>query len=788
LNVPGAGLVVIWSWSDTVQGLVGSQAYVNGLSFGWTMPGPERGSHCRDRSEPVNKRPAIMITVALVLVVSAGALAYAFTSGGSGAKSISQSGSGGHSHASGGLVTIGTLPTVLVGSGPLVAVLDPATHTVYVANQGDNTLSVIDARTCHARDTVGCGRKPLTVAAGKGPVAIAIDDATHTLYVSDSDEVSVINAATCNAEDFSGCRQTPITLDAGEGQTGVAIDPRTDTLYLADTGPDGDGSGHAVWVVNGATCNATDTSGCRQKLATVRVGRSPMGLALDSANETLYVADAPENEVSMINVATCHAGHIAGCATTAPTAAVGEFPVTVAVDPSTDTVYVANGNEPTVSVINGATCNSIETSGCRRRPVTATVLGGPDGLAIDEATHTLFVSDNGPGSNALRENGISVVDAATCNSRITSGCNEPTPTVITGANPGGATVDQVTDTLYVPTGGNTVQVVNGATCNATAVTGCGQTTPATLAGTGPDSAAIDPATSTVYVGDWSGGDGGPWTISVLDAAACNTTDSAGCTPHPPTITVQSNPVGVAVDPGTDTIYATDSGYVVNGNYTSGDTVSVIDGASCNASVTSGCSRRAPTVTVGDGPSGVAVDEATDTIYVANSGQETVSVIDGKTCNALDTSGCGQSPRTVTLGGQAPVAVAVDQATDTVYALSPGAPAVVSVIDGATCNATVTSGCGKVPPTVVVGDDDVSDGSLAVDQATDTVYVVNTDDDTVSVINGATCNADDTSGCGRTPAHVKVGRAEFNFGGVAVDQVTDLVYVSNTLDDTESDRI
>ena len=57
--------------------------------------------------------------------------------------------------------------------------------------------------------------------------------------------------------------------------------------------------------------------------------------------------------------------------------------------------------------------------------------------------------------------------------------------MLTGANPGGNTVDEATDTLYVATFDNTLQVINGATCNAAVITGCGQPTPATLGGTRP---------------------------------------------------------------------------------------------------------------------------------------------------------------------------------------------------------------------------------------------------------------------------------------------------------------
>ena len=63
---------------------------------------------------------------------------------------------------------LGTLPRVLVGSGPQAVALDSATHTAYVANQNDNTLSVINTRICNARKTTGCGHTLATVAAGTG--------------------------------------------------------------------------------------------------------------------------------------------------------------------------------------------------------------------------------------------------------------------------------------------------------------------------------------------------------------------------------------------------------------------------------------------------------------------------------------------------------------------------------------------------------------------------------------------------------------------------------------------
>ena len=105
------------------------------------------------------------------------------------------------------------------------------------------------------------------------------------------------------------------------------------------------------------------------------------------------------------------------------------------------------------------------------------------------------------------------------------------------------------------------------------------------------------------------------------------------------------PAAVAFDTATHTIYVAD-GFGYSGPLAPGDTVSVIDARHCNARDVSSCPGPWPTITVGSGtagdePSGIAVDVLTDTVYVSNFGAGTVSVINGATCNAMVRSGCGQ---------------------------------------------------------------------------------------------------------------------------------------------------
>ena len=468
-----------------------------------------------------------------------------------------------------------------------------------------------------------------------------------------------------------------------------------------------------------------------------------------------------------------------GLRRTPPTVAVDSFPLPLALDRRTGTLYVGSQAEPIVDVINAHTCNALDATGCGGTHPKLNIEGGTDGMSIDEKTDTLFVANNGPGTSPAQERSVSVIDAAICNARTTVGCGQHAPTALTGVNPGGNATDPATDTEYVTTFDNTLQVINGATCNASVLTGCGQPTPATVAEPDPLSIALNPNTSTIYVGNPIGSsEGFPFMLALIDAATCNPGDRAGCSGTPTTVPMQFAPWGLAVDKATDTVYATNA---FDSSFNPENTVSVINGATCNASVTSGCRSTPASVTVGSLPLGLAVNQATNTIYVANANDNTISVINGTRCNATDASGCGNAPPQVPLGSS-PLAVTVDEATDTIYVLNPGTPATVSVIDGATCNAMITSGCGNVPPTVTVGNGGGVAG-IAVNTATDTIYVADTADDTISAIDGATCNASDTTGCNQSPPHVAVGRP--GFGGIAVDPASDLVYATNGLDDTVS---
>jgi DNA-binding beta-propeller fold protein YncE len=85
--------------------------------------------------------------------------------------------------------------------------------------------------------------------------------------------VSVINGATCNGTDHSGCGQTPTAAPSGFGAVGVAIDPATNTIYVSNI------QDTSVSVINGATCNGTDSDARYFEPLTVDDMARPAGLS-----------------------------------------------------------------------------------------------------------------------------------------------------------------------------------------------------------------------------------------------------------------------------------------------------------------------------------------------------------------------------------------------------------------------------------------------------------------------------------------------------------------------------
>ena len=195
-------------------------------------------------------------------------------------------------------------PTVTVGTLPLGVDVDPASNTIYVANLIDNTISVIDGQRCNGRHDSHCSPVATMTNVGYGPLWPAFDAATHTLYVTNAltdtgdngNTVAVLDVSHCTAGDTSGCNQAPVAIVTVPGLVGsefglsvIAIDSFTHTLYVgeADDGP--------VSMINTATCNALQTGGCNETPSTMTNGD---GMAIDSANHSVYINNLNKGQLT----------------------------------------------------------------------------------------------------------------------------------------------------------------------------------------------------------------------------------------------------------------------------------------------------------------------------------------------------------------------------------------------------------------------------------------------------------------------------------------------------------
>jgi DNA-binding beta-propeller fold protein YncE len=210
-----------------------------------------------------------------------------------------------------------------------------------------NRVAVLNAATCNAQRRSGCGQAPVVVEVGQGTLLLAVSTATDTVYAPaigpfstpfSGDTGAVINGAACNGTTHSGCGHLAATIKVGLGPLGVAVNDRTHSVYVANNA-NGDLPG-TVSIINSATCNGSRASGCAGHHPTVTVGRSPVSVAVATHPDAIYVADFSSAAVSVINGSKCRAGATRGCRRAARLQAAGSQPFGVSVNQRTRNVYV----------------------------------------------------------------------------------------------------------------------------------------------------------------------------------------------------------------------------------------------------------------------------------------------------------------------------------------------------------------------------------------------------------------------------------------------------------------
>lgn len=359
--------------------------------------------------------------------------------------------------------------SIPVGMGPSAIAVDAPAGHAFVANSGDDTVTMFDTRS---------GAVLRTVAVGHTPLSLVVDAHTHRAFVLNAGSNSLsmldtLSGAVRHTLHFPDL--TALALDDQSGRLFVAglsgqrmhgtlsmFDARRGTLLhtAAIGGPPGgwlvqslaiDARHHQGWIANcgNGTVSLFNTRSGRV-MRTLTIGGCPIGIALATRAGRAFVSNLADQTVRLLDARSG-----------VPLRAVGmeTVPTSLTVDEHTARVFVASSGDDTVSVLDartgtlrqrialgasgvpgacsyeaglGATCTSLVTVAVDARHGRAFVLAGSGLGALQSSAIN--------GRAGALEGRVTVLNAA-------SGLVRRTLAV--GLDPTALAVDETTEHLFV---------------------------------------------------------------------------------------------------------------------------------------------------------------------------------------------------------------------------------------------------------------------------------------------------------------------------------------------------
>ncbi|MEV6769148.1 YncE family protein [Nocardia sp. NPDC051030] len=300
---------------------------------------------------------------------------------------------------------------VQVGYGPRSVAIDSGLHKAYVATEDPSlppypvTVTVLDTRTQTVTASI-----PVDGVFVHGPQSIAVDPATHLVYLIDagpSGDLSVIdpmtNTVTARIRTADAFHHSAVAVDSEHHtvyvaadylQTITAIDTRSNTV-VATIPVHGkpaalavDPGNHHLWVATERNVSEFDPASFALNAMVPLIG-DPSGLAIDPETHTAYITDLfGKSAVTFIDTTTYTVGSIS----------LGrEASYAAAVDPATHTVFLTSGGFGSITMIDTRTRKVTASRLTVKEPSGGSWTGG---IAVDTTTHEVYV-ENGESSRTI---------------------------------------------------------------------------------------------------------------------------------------------------------------------------------------------------------------------------------------------------------------------------------------------------------------------------------------------------------------------------------------------------
>ncbi|MDR0880230.1 MAG: YncE family protein [Clostridioides sp.] len=162
---------------------------------------------------------------------------------------------------------------ICLGFMPYALAVNPIVNAVYVVNKNNNSVTVIDS-------TINEIIENITV--GYIPVSVAVDPSTNIVYVVNygSNTLSLINGYTNNVISV---------LNTGFGPYGITINPATNRVYVSNTVES------TITVIDGYN---------KTVLTKFKATPTPGKIAVDCVNNFLYVISRDNSNIDVIDCNT----------------------------------------------------------------------------------------------------------------------------------------------------------------------------------------------------------------------------------------------------------------------------------------------------------------------------------------------------------------------------------------------------------------------------------------------------------------------------------------------------
>lgn len=353
---------------------------------------------------------------------------------------------------------------ISVGTGPVAAVINPVTHTLFVVNQGSNDVTAIDTRT----NAILLSSIPV----GTAPSAIGVNRILNQVYVAnrDSANITLIDGSTYNTTFIPVATINKLTSPPSPlpfHPIAIAVNERTNQVFVGSTDCD-------FAVVQGASVTHPGNFLC-----------GPLAMAVSPISGNTFVGENADSIIEQYEYLTDAQLKGPGFSTfIAPQALAINDPFVFAADADQGTGRVDVMNE-----VNGTNFQVI--------------LGGdPYAVAVNPVDGEIYLASQSPATGQVGTvtavfvaGGFGSIDVVLPVGQTSVPATIPAPNKIA--------VDSTNDLVYVANeGSNNVTVIDGS---ALAVT---TTVPV---GTNPRAVLVNPDNCKAYVANFGSG-----TVSVVD--------------------------------------------------------------------------------------------------------------------------------------------------------------------------------------------------------------------------------------------------------------------------------